>query len=93
MSSHVVFKLFNYATDKILIVALTTLACMLKCVQTVCEGEGVGEIEYVLSVHKTIFWQKHGFDLSFLSFCLLYLFVWPVSLLVLVLLVLGSKDL
>ncbi len=46
--SHVVFKLLNYVTDKIVRVALTTLARMLTCVQT--EGEGAGEIEYVLSV-------------------------------------------
>ncbi len=32
--------------------------------------------------------QKHGYDLSFLSFYLLYLFVWPVSLWVLVILLL-----
>ncbi len=36
--------------------------------------------------NKTILWQKHEYDLSFLSFCILYLFVWPVSLCVLVLL-------
>ncbi len=46
---------------------------------------------YIINV---ILWQKHGYDLSFLSFCLLYLFVWPVSLWVLVLLLfLGCKDL
>ncbi len=52
--SHVVFKLLNYVTDKIVRVALTTLARMLTCVQTVCasEGERAGEIEYVLSVHN-----------------------------------------
>ncbi len=48
--SHVVFKLLNYVTDKIVRVALTTLALMLTCVQTVCEGER----EYVLSVHNKI---------------------------------------
>ncbi len=52
MRSHVVFKLLNYVTDKIVRVALTTLALMLTCVETVCEGERSGEIEYVLSVHK-----------------------------------------
>ncbi len=31
--SHVVFKLLNYVTDKIVRVALTTLALMLTCVQ------------------------------------------------------------
>ncbi len=50
--SHVVFKLLNYVTDKIVRVALTTLALMLTCVQIVCEGERAGEMEYVLSVHK-----------------------------------------
>ncbi len=86
--SHVVFKLLNYVTDKIIRVVLTTLALMLMCVQTVCDGERAGEREYVLSVHNktVILWQKHGYDLSFLSFCLLYLFAWPVSLWVLVLL-------
>ncbi len=34
--SHVVFKLLNYVTDKIIRVAVTTLAHMLTCVQTVC---------------------------------------------------------
>ncbi len=52
MRSHVVFKLLNYVTDKIVRVALTTLARMLRCMQTVCEGERAGEIEYVLSVHN-----------------------------------------
>ncbi len=33
--SHIVFKLLNYVTDKIVRVALTTLARMLMCVQTV----------------------------------------------------------
>ncbi len=43
---------------------------------------------------KRILWQKHGYNLSIVSFCLLYLFVWPVSLWVLVLLLfLGCKDL
>ncbi len=37
--SHVVFKLLNYVTDKIVRVALITSALMLTCVQTVCEGE------------------------------------------------------
>ncbi len=50
MRSHVVFKLLNYVSDKILRVVLTTLARMLTCVQTVCEGERAGEIEYVLFV-------------------------------------------
>ncbi len=35
---------------------------------------------------KRNLWQKHGYDLSFLSFCLLYLFEWPVSLWVLIIL-------
>ncbi len=40
--SHVVFKFLNYVTDKIVRVVLTTLALMLRCVQTmcICEGEG-----------------------------------------------------
>ncbi len=53
----------------------------------VCEGETEGRerVVYVLSVNnKLILWQKHGQDRSILSFCLLYLFVWPVSLWVLV---------
>ncbi len=37
--SHVVSKLLNYVTDKIVRVALITSALMLTCVQTVCEGE------------------------------------------------------
>ncbi len=48
MRRHVVFKLLNYVTDKIARVALTTLVCMLTCVQTEVEGE----IENVLSVHN-----------------------------------------
>ncbi len=54
VKSHVVFKLLNYVTDKILRVVLT-LAFMLTFVQTVCEGERAGEIEYVLSVHNKMF--------------------------------------
>ncbi len=53
---------------------------MFACVQTVCmclcEGERAGGTEYVLSIHnKTYFVAKRGNDLSFLSYCLLYLFV------------------
>ncbi len=33
--SHVVFKYLNYVTDKIVRVVLTTLALMLRCVQTI----------------------------------------------------------
>ncbi len=48
----------------------------------VCEWEsGRERVGYVLFV---TLWQKHGQDLSIVSFCLLYLFVWPVSLWVLV---------
>ncbi len=95
MRSHVVFKFLNYVTDKIVRVLLTTLALMLRCVQNymyICEREREREREgYVLSVHdKTILWQKQGQDLSILSFCLLYLFVWPVSLWVLVILLLNN---
>ncbi len=65
--SHVVFKLLNYVTDKIVSnisayvsAYLTTLARILMCVQTVrlcvCERERErereGEIGYVLSVHN-----------------------------------------
>ncbi len=57
-------------------VALTTLARMLTCVQT--EGEGAGEIEYVLSVAYIIkrnFVAKNGYDLSFYpSVYYIYLF-------------------
>ncbi len=46
----------------------------------VCEGERAGEIENVLYVHnKTQFCGKPGNDLSFLSHCLLYLCIRPVS--------------
>ncbi len=45
------FELLNYVTDKNR-VALTTLARMLMCVQTVCEGERAGEIDYALFVHN-----------------------------------------
>ncbi len=31
--------------------------------------------QYIINV---ILWQKLGYDLSFLSFCSLYLFVWHV---------------
>ncbi len=75
-------------------VVLTTLALMLTCVN--CEGEGAGEVEYVLSVHNkmSFLWQKHGYYLSLLSFCLLYLF-YLASLLVGFgsFAVLGCKDL
>ncbi len=54
----------------------------------VCAGERAGEIEYVLSYIIKHLWQKHGNDLSFLSYYLLYLSVWPVSLWVLVILLL-----
>ncbi len=42
----------------------------------------------MLSVHNksVILWQKHGYNPLIVSFCLLYLFVWPVSLWVLVIL-------
>ncbi len=51
--SHVVFKFLNYVTDKIvrvvLRVVLTTLALMLRCVQTICvsvkESPRTGERE------------------------------------------------
>ncbi len=39
--------------------------------------------QWSLSEREIILWHKHGQDLSILSFCLLYLFVWPVSLWVL----------
>ncbi len=45
----------------------------------------------MLSAHiKTILWQKHGNNLSFLSCCLLYLFSWSMLLWVLVILMLKS---
>ncbi len=62
--SHVAFKFLNYVIDKIVRVVLTTLALMLRCVQTICvsvrerprEGERVG---YVFSIHnKTYFLAK-----------------------------------
>ncbi len=58
------------------------------CVNYMCvwAGERVG---YVLFV---TLWQKHGQDLSILSFCLLYLFVWPVSLWVLVIFPLKKTE-
>ncbi len=34
--SHVVFKFLNHVTDKIVRVVLTTLALMIRCVQTIC---------------------------------------------------------
>ncbi len=46
LRSRVVSKLLNYLTAKIIRVALTTLAHMLTCVQTVmcvCEGERAGK--------------------------------------------------
>ncbi len=47
--SHVVFKFLNYVTDKIVKVVLTTLALMLRCVQTICvsvrERPSAGERE------------------------------------------------
>ncbi len=47
--SRVVFKLVNYVTDKIIRVALTTLALMLRCVQTISvsvrERQRAGERE------------------------------------------------
>ncbi len=68
---------------------------MLMCVQTVCEGERAGEMAYVRPyIIKLILWQKHGSNLSIVSFCLLYLFVWSVSLWVFgSFAVLGCKDL
>ncbi len=65
MRSHVVFKFLNYVTDKIIRVALNTLALMLKCVQTMCVSEGETEsrrerVGYGLSVHnKTKFCGKN----------------------------------
>ncbi len=38
--SQVVVKFLNYVTDKIVRVVLTTSALMLRCVQTICVGEG-----------------------------------------------------
>ncbi len=49
VGSHVVFKFLNYVTDKIVKVVLTTLALMLRCVQTICvsvrERPSAGERE------------------------------------------------
>ncbi len=46
---------------------------------------------YIINV---ILWQKQGYDLSFLSFCLLYLFVLPVVVVGFgYFAVLGCKDL
>ncbi len=58
MRSHVVFKLLNYVSDKILRVVLTTLARMLTCVQTVCEGERAGEIEVLFVIIQRYFVAK-----------------------------------
>ncbi len=41
--SHVIFKFLNYVTNKIVRVMLTTLALMLRCVQTMCVCEGETE--------------------------------------------------
>ncbi len=46
------FKLLNYVADKIVRVALTTLARMSTCANCVCEGERLGEIEYVLLIKR-----------------------------------------
>ncbi len=47
--SHVVFKFLNNVTDKIVRVVLSTLALLLRCVQTICvsvrERPRVGERE------------------------------------------------
>ncbi len=65
MRRHAVFKFINYITDKITRVVLTTLALMLRCVQTKCVSEGETEsgrqrVGYVLSVHnKTEFCGKN----------------------------------
>ncbi len=55
----------------------------------VCEGgtESGRERESAVCfpyIIKHNFVAKHGQELSILSFCLLYLFVWPVSLWVLI---------
>ncbi len=93
MRSHIVFKFLNYVTDQIFRVVLITLVLMIMCVQTICvsmrEGPRVGERERESAVCfpyiiKRNFVAKHGQELSILSFCLLYLFVWPVSLWVLI---------
>ncbi len=69
------FTLLNYLTDQIVRVALTTLARNLCFRVCVCKGENVIKCNFV---------AKHRNDLSFLSYCLLYSFVWPESLWVLV---------
>ncbi len=56
--SHVVFKLLNYVTDKIVRVALITSALMLTCVQTVCEGER--ESGSLVQIH-TFLAKSYGF--------------------------------
>ncbi len=59
-------------------------------------GERVGERVFVLSVHnKTILWQNMEIMCHFLSYCLLYLFAWSVSLFFFILFfaVVGGKDL
>ncbi len=93
--SHVVFKLLNYVTDKIVRVALTTLALMLMCVQTVCEGERAGEREsmcfpYIKRnfVAKTWIWSIVFIILFTIFICLASVIVGFGSFAVL-----GCKDL
>ncbi len=84
MRSHVVFKFLNSVTDKIVRVVTYVKVCV--NYMCVCEGETERErVGYVLSVHiKTSFCNFDRQDLSISSFSLLYVFVWPVSLWVLV---------
>ncbi len=78
MRSHVVFKLLNYVTDKIIRVALTTLTRMLTCANyvCVCEGERAGEIVYVLSIHNKMSFCGKNMDMI----CHFYPFVYYVYL-------------
>ncbi len=74
---HVVFKFFNYVTDKIIRVVITTLPLMLRCVQTKCVSVRERPRNIRLCAFRTyneILWQKHG------KICRFYHFVYSIYL-------------
>ncbi len=89
MRSHVVFKLLNYVTENRQSSAYNISAYVNVCKLSVRERESMC-FQYIINV---ILWQKLGYDLSFLSFCSLYLFVWHVVVGFGSFAVLGCKDL
>ncbi len=80
--------LLNYFTDKTDSAANNISTYVSVCVNYVCASRERVKSMCFPYIIKHNFVAKHGNNLSYLSYCLLYLFVWPVSLWVLVILLL-----